>query len=471
MNRSNLNIITRLVSIVLLLILISSGCAHQSNKVEQVPDPVPKPELPPIIKRANALYNAGKALLLEGQIDESKVAFDRTVDILMNADVNNPIVNKYLRYYIDDISKIELEYLKDNTRESGQTDGSLAFLDEIISTPLFFPKKEDIDSFKKKIKKRKPLFSVPIVINPRVVSFLKAFQNIKHDSIQRALNRSANYVDTFKKTFRQMGIPEDLVYLPIIESGFRIKAVSRARANGMWQFMAATGRMFNLRIDWVVDERQDPFKASVAAAKLLKTLYKEYGHWYLALACYNGGTRRVNRAIRRLKTKDFFKIARTRYLRRETRNYVPAFIASLIIAKSPEEYGFKIEKGPSIFDNTKIISVPSPIDLKALAKAANVSYQRLKEINPELIRHFTPFNKKFYRLRVPTTVDEVAMARIKRLPPQKRYFVGWYRIKRGDSLYSIARKFRTSVRKIKRVNKLKRNLIRPGRRLLIPRGK
>jgi membrane-bound lytic murein transglycosylase D len=221
----------------------------------------------------------------------------------------------------------------------------------------------------------------------------------------------------------------------------------------------------------VVDERRDPFKSAHAAAKYLKQLYGQYGDWYLALACYNGGPRRLNRAIRRLKTKDFFKIARSRwYIRRETRNYVPAFLAALIIAKDPKAHGFDIRPEARLFENTKTIRIPSPVSLKDVAKKANVSYKELQRINPELIREFTPFNKDQYTIRVPSSVDPIILAQLKRLPPAKRYFVGWYKVRRGDSLYSIARKFNTSVRKIKRANKLRSNLIRPGKRLLIPRG-
>ncbi len=453
-----------------LLLTIAPACTFFKNDIRVEPKITGQTQSP-IIKRANKNYNKGKFLLLEGKITESKLYFDRTIDILINADTENNTIKQYLIYYIDEISKIELDYLKETKPDIETYSRNNAFLDEVISTPLFFPSAKDIKIFKKKIKKAKPSFSVPIVINPRVVSFLKAFQNIKHNSIQRALNRSTKYIVKFKKIFNDMGLPEDLAYLPIIESGFRVKAVSRARANGMWQFMAATGKMFGLQIDWVVDERRDPYKAAFAAAKLLKNLHDTYGSWYLALACYNGGTRRISRAIRKLRTKDFFKIAKSRYIRRETKNYVPAFIASIIIAKSPEDYGFTIVKEESPYDNSKTITIPSPVDLKAVSKLSNVEVSVLKELNPELIRHFTPFNRKQYKLRVPMDFDQDTLKKLKRLPPQKRYFVGWYRIKRGDTLYSIARKYKTSVRKIKRINKLRRNLIKPGRRLLIPRGR
>jgi membrane-bound lytic murein transglycosylase D len=317
----------------------------------------------------------------------------------------------------------------------------------------------------------KPHYDVPVIQNSWVMSFLIAFMNQRRNNIQNALNRSVEYIDEFKRIFREEGVPEDLAYLPIIESGYRVRATSRARALGVWQFMASTARMFGLRVDWVVDERQNPYKSARAAAKYLKHLHEQFGDWYLALACYNGGPRRITRGMKRMKTKDFFKIARSRrYLRRETRNYVPAFLASLIIAKNPTVYGFKVEEIDKIFHDSKHVTIPSPVKLEDVARLANISYKELKQINPELIRDFTPFDKKSYTIRLPKSVNENSLSEIKRLPPSKRYFVGWYRVRRGDSLYSIARKFQTSVKRIKKTNKLHSNLIRPGKRLLIPRG-
>ncbi len=343
--------------------------------------------------------------------------------------------------------------------------------EEMISIPPFKLTKQEVSLFKKDMDHETPRHTIPITINPRVLSFIKAFKTIRRESILRALNRSVEYIDEFKRIFREKGLPEELAYLPMIESGYRIHALSRARARGVWQFMASTARMFGLRVDWVVDERRDPFKAADAAAKYLKQLYKKYEDWYLALAAYNGGTRRLDRAIRRLKTKDFFKIAKYRwYIRRETRNYVPAFLAALLIAKIPEKYGFTVEPDEKIFENTKTVQTPSPVSLKDMASLTGVPYSTLQKINPELAHEFTPFDKTYYSIRLPKDVDEALLVQMKRVPPEKKLFVGWYKVRRGDCLYSIARKFKTSVKKIKKTNKLRSNLIRPGKRLLIPRG-
>lgn len=471
---------SKLLSLILVIVVIFSACAtgggnrHTKPAATEAGTPVPNPQ-PNYIKQAEDSFQKGKELFLAGDIEEADYYFDRVINILLDTEETAKASDhqEYIEHYTREISEIELNYLKDQQQLSGPQEEHEAFLDEVISTPLFPPSAHEIQEIQKKMDQQGPQYTIPITINSKVVSFINAFRTTRKKNIQNALNRSVEYIDKFKRIFKEQGLPEDLAYLPLIESGYRIRALSRARALGIWQFMASTARMFGLRVDWVVDERRDPYKSAVAAAKYLEKLYDEFGDWYLALASYNGGSRRLKRAMQRLKTKDFFKIAEHRWqLRRETRNYVPAFLAALIIAKAPETYGFTIEKDKEekIFTNTKTIQIPSPVDMKQVADLANISYDELQKINPELIREFTPFDKDFYALRIPDTADETALAQLKRLPPEKKYFVGWYKVKRGDSLYSIARKFNTSVKKIKHTNKLRTNLIHPGKQLLIPRG-
>ncbi len=452
------------------LVLLLSACSNFSNNpgLETVPSPsVTEP--PQNIKNAEFNFEEGKSMLLMGNLDEARVHFEKTLDLLMDSGTRTPEQMKLLDNYIKQISDIELDHMSVSAPENnGEHE---AFLDEVLSTPLFKPSKNEILKLQEKMgeKDRQVQYSIPITINATVVSFLKAFQNTRSKNIQNALNRSVEYVEEFKRIFKENDVPEDLAYLPMIESGYRIEALSRARACGVWQFMASTARLYGLRVDRFVDERKDPFKSAVAAAKYLKRLYEDFGDWYIAMACYNGGTVRVKRAIKKLKTNDFFTIAKSKQIRKETRNYVPAFLAALIIAKEPETYGFNIEPQPSLFENTRIITVPSPVSLKEVASKANISYEELRYMNPELVRDFTPFNSNTYSLRVPTALDETLLADIKKLPPNKKYFdEGSYTVKRGDSLYSIARKFNTTVNKIKSANRMRTNRLNPGKRLVIP---
>ena len=202
----------------------------------------------------------------------------------------------------------------------------------------------------------------------------------------------------------------------------------------------------------------------------MKYLFDQYGDWYIVLACYNGGPRRVEKAMNHLQAKDFFEINQSRYMRRETKNYVPAFLASLIIAKSPAEYGFEPGKGEKIFADTKVVSIPSPVSLTLAASLIGVSCADLKQLNPELICDYTPPHISFYSLRLPQHADESVLANMERLPPSKISTGQIYRVRKGDTLSQIARRFRMTVEKLKRVNGLRSNLIAPGRKLIIPRG-
>jgi len=455
----------------LLLAAVSVGVACAPSRASLKPAAGPPAPVGPAA-RAEAFFQQGQACLDRGDMAGAKSCFNQTVDVLLDAGTAGgagPEVRGVLDEYVRKIADIELNYLKDkNSPENGEHE---AFLDQVIATPLFLPSAQDVLDLKQKVSEAAAVsFSLPMVVNPQVVSFLKAFQTIRHDGIQRALDRMGEFIAPFQETFRRNGIPEDLAYLPIIESGFRVDATSRARARGTWQFMASTARLFGLRVDWQVDERLDPFKAADAAARFLKHLYEEYGDWYIALACYNGGPRRVEKAMRALQTADFFTINQSRHIRRETKNYVPAFLASLLIARSPGEYGFSIGGGEPVFAASKTVSVPSPASLPQVAERLQVPIADLKRLNPELLRDFTPSNLSQYSLRVPAVSDEAALSGLERIPAAKIPKFNSYRVRPGDTLSVIARRHHTSVSRIKQANHLRSSLIRPGQSLIIPGG-
>ena len=453
------------------LAVISFFLACQSARTGPNPAVNPNPVSAPL-SRAEACWQQGKTCLEKGDLPGARSHFDRAMDLLMDgATIGGPGADalNVLNDYIEKISSIELNFLKD--KNSPENEQEEAFLDQVISTPLFLPSEKDVMDLKQKVNETTVVtYSIPMVVNSQVASFLKAFQTIRHESIQRALDRSQEFIEIFKEIFRKNGIPDDLAYLPLIESGFRVDAVSRARAKGSWQFMAATARLFGLRVDWQVDERLDPFKAADAAARFMKNLYEKYNDWYLVLACYNGGPRRVKKAMRMLQTADFFEINQSRHIRRETRNYVPAFLASLIIARSPQEYGFATNPGDVVFGNSKTVTVPSPASFNRIASLLDLPVAELKKLNPELLRDMTPSNLSEYRLRIPAGADEAVLANLERIPADKIPKYNYYRVRSGDSIYAIALRHRTSVGAIKRANNLRSNLIRPGMNLIIPRG-
>jgi membrane-bound lytic murein transglycosylase D len=220
-------------------------------------------------------------------------------------------------------------------------------------------------------------------MNPRVAGFIKFYQSTGRKQFTIWLARSERYIPMMRKVLKSHGLPTDLVYLAMIESGFNPRAYSRSRASGPWQFISGTGRKYGLKMNYWVDERRDPEKSTVAAARYLKDLYDQFDSWHLATAAYNCGEGKMARAIKRYKTEDFWKLSRHRYLKKETRLYVPQIIAAAIIAKEPEKYGFNNIQYQDPLDYEGQ-AVPGGVTLKNIAKASGCSEQILRELNPEL---------------------------------------------------------------------------------------
>ena len=250
-------------------------------------------------------------------------------------------------------------------------------------------------------------------------------------------------------------------------------ATSRAKAVGIWQFIQKTGKRYGLMINRSVDERRDPIRATEAAAKYLKDLYNAFNSWKLAIAAYNCGETRVLRAIMHTDTRNFWKIVETN-LPRETRNYVPKFIAAAIIGRSPEKYGFSISNSIK-YPDVDIVEIKSPTSLKDVAKLANITLKKLKNINPHLRKEYTPYNYKTYDIWVPSTNSvllEKYKKQLKRLKGAKKnrknmLFSGRYIVKRGDTLSGISARYKISMKQIIRSNKLRRLKIFVGQKLKI----
>ncbi len=314
--------------------------------------------------------------------------------------------------------------------------------------------------------------TIPLVINDAVDKNLRYFQEGIADRFQSYLDRFHHYKEIVEPIFREFGLPTELMYLSLVESGFNPRAFSRARASGPWQFMKATGRMYKLNVSWYVDERRDPIKSTVAAAHHLRDLYDRFGSWPLALAAYNAGSGKVSRAIRKTGTRDFWKIRRTWYIRRETKDYVPRFIAAALIAQNPTAYGFLAPEGdPHEFEE---VLIGKPVQLSAISKQTGISFEELKRLNPELRRNIVPRTKgPGYHLKVPVGLASLVAAHHATLPvwtqpppPPTQ----WYRVRRGDSLSVVARRFGMKVRQLKNMNHLSSNLIRVGAKLRVRTG-
>lgn len=276
------------------------------------------------------------------------------------------------------------------------------------------------------------------------------------------LNRKSKYEKMIHGKLKESGLPEDLIYLAMIESGFSPKAWSKASASGVWQFIRATGKRYGLSSNWWVDERRDPEKATGAALAYLGELYTEFGDWYQAMAGYNCGENRIRRQRREDSTRTYWDMQ----LPRETRKYVPKIIAAMIIGHNPKKYGFQVNPEPEIVYDT--VSVFHCLSLETIAKAAESSVEDLKTINPELKRWCTPPNAKSHILRIPVGKREIFLSNYAAL--DKENLVSWYRhkVSRGENLGLLSRKYGVPVAAIKSTNNLRGNIIRIGQRLIIP---
>ena len=296
---------------------------------------------------------------------------------------------------------------------------------------------------------------INIPLNERVLSYIELFQGRLHDFIEEGLKRGGKYLPMIQNVFRAEGLPLDLAYVPLIESAFKPNALSRAKARGVWQFMSGTALENGLRRDWYIDERSDPEKATVAAAKYLKMLSGLFsGDWHLALASYNGGPGRMQRAIKRVGVDDFWKLAeRPKILPRETREYVPMILAAIVIARNPAQYGFEFEaETPAAYEE---IRLDRPVDLRRVAEWAGTTIDEIQALNPELRRWTTPIRDAQYDLRVPEGTGEQVMARLKDAPEVDVASLKWYTVKRGDTLPIIARKLTVSKADLAEANYLK----------------
>jgi membrane-bound lytic murein transglycosylase D len=284
------------------------------------------------------------------------------------------------------------------------------------------------------------------------------------------LDRSETYLPYIRDVFRERGLPEDLCFLPFAESGFNPWAYSRAGAAGLWQFMPYTGRRYGLTVNWWIDERRDPYKATHAAANLLRDLHERFGDWYLALAGYNAGEGKVSWAMRRTGTDNFFDLAKHRgYLKLETRHYVPKFLATIKIVRNLESLGFDPldwDSGSGLAD----LSIQGGTDLLAMAKTIGMSWKQFHQLNPAFRRYVSPPD---HQTTVYLPPEKVAGAREYLAQAKSRPYEGYhrYRIRYGDSWWRLSRSYGVPISILKRVNSTRSNLLHPGQWVMIPGSK
>lgn len=338
-------------------------------------------------------------------------------------------------------------------------------IDDLAVTPPE-PAPEQLEKELKLVEEEAPAFDIPMIVNEKVVTWLDYYTGRHRERFEAGLVRSGRYLSMIHRVFEQAGLPKDLAYMAHVESAYKYRAYSRAGAKGIFQFIAATGRRYGLKRDAWVDERSDPEKATRAAAAYLQDLYAEFGDWYLALAAYNAGEGKIRRGLRSTGAGDFWELARTRAIRTETKNYVPAILAATLISKDPAKYGFKFDPDAPLAYDT--IEVRGAVDLRVLARCAGTDLETLKELNPALRRSQTPPGRTT-GIRVPSGTSAETLTALAKVPQSERVLSHRHIVRKGETLSTIARRYGTSVASIQQANRLgRKTLLRAGRELVIP---
>ena len=434
--------------------------------------PAPVDPVQQLLDAADRHFDAGRNELTLGHLARAKAEFNEALEVLLESPQGarvEPRIREHFDRLVDRIAALELSALATGDGFTEQS-AEPASIDQLLAISTFesaAPTAATAENVQADLEVTE--HDIPIPLNDRVLRYVELFQGRLREFLASGLERGAQYLPMIQNVFRAEGLPLDLAYVPLIESAFKPTALSRAKAKGVWQFMRATGLEHGLRQDWYIDERSDPEKATVAAAKYFKQLHKMFDDWHLAMASYNGGPGRMQRAISRSGQDDFWQLTtNSRYLPRETRDYVPMILAAVIIAKNPAKYGFDVVPTPAPAVET--VSVPPAVDLRRVAEFASVSADEIQRLNPELRRWTTPIRGDRYELKVPAGTAEMVRERLSAANPRELNALQWHTVRRGESLATIARKLRVSRTDLAEANYLRTtSQVAAGQKLLIPR--
>jgi peptidoglycan lytic transglycosylase D len=430
----------------------SSAPHVETQSVEPEAQIVPKTDpVADLLARVDKEYQTGQVNFQAGKLTAAKTNFDRALDMLAKSQMDVKS-DPRLQQEFDLLQKAEKSVQQQDVQEAQASD-------EVPSEPAPIDEANDVTlpadastKAKAEAEIKNTHSDLPLMMTDQVAGYIDYFSGRGRENFENALIRSGRYRDMIQETLKEEGVPQDLIYLAQAESGFHPLALSRAGARGMWQFMSSRARGYGLKRSRWVDERQDPKKATKAAAHHLKDLYSQFGDWYLAMAAYNSGPGSVQSAVKRTGYADFWELYRRNVLPRETRNYVPIILAVTIMAKNPEQYGLdKLELDqPVPYDTVKI---DYPVDLRLVAQCVNVTPYALQDLNPSLLRWTTPENGEF-ELRLPAGTKEQYTAAIEQIPTDKRVWWRYHQVADGETLASIARAYRTTTSAIEKANSL-----------------
>jgi LysM repeat protein/soluble lytic murein transglycosylase-like protein len=449
--------------------LLVCGCAHGGGSARNAKARASRPDTTAtLIAKADAHLDAGVAEIRQGHLNRARQQFDAALAVYLGAPggaLQTPAMAEAYRRTLRTIQLHELEALAagDGYAEPASED---AAIDAVADLPLDELQPGDDTRRVAEDALRGESNDLDITLNDAVLACIDLYQGELREWFGAALARGGRYLPKIRDVFAAHGIPQDLAYVALVESAFKTGALSRAKAKGVWQFIPSTGRRFGLQQDWWVDERSDPDKSTLAAAQYLKELHELFGDWNLALAGYNAGEGKVQRAIDSYGTADFWELARTPAFRAETRNYVPMIQAAIVVAKAPEKYGFDVDAEPLIEADS--VRVADAVDLRVVAECAGSSLDRLRLLNPALRRLATPAHRSF-DVRVPTGTAAATHECLRAIPAERRVAFRAHTVARGQTLASIARQHGTRATDIAQANGLSpRARLARGQELIIP---
>lgn len=449
--------------------------APQAVAKPTLPAPVPVPATDPVldlIAASNRHFDAGQKELQLGHLESAKIEFNRSLEVLLESPLGGrtePRLREHFDRLVERISAYEVTAL---AQGDGFAERRLepASIDDVLAVATFAANPVGPET-KQAVADDPAAHDIDIPLNAKVLSFVQLFTGRLKGYLEEGLSRGARYLPRIQEIFRAEGLPLDLAYVPLVESAFKPSALSKAKARGIWQFMRGTGLEMGLKHDWYIDERADADKATYAAAKYLKTLNRMFdGDWHLALASYNGGPGRVQRAMKRSGRDDFWTLSSSsRFLPRETRDYVPLILAAVIIAKNPAQYGMNIT--PWEEPKVETVQVARAVDIRRVAEWAGTPVQTIQELNPELRRWTTPVRATDYALKVPEGTAAVVLERMAQADPTELASLNRHTVKKGETLATIARRLKVSRTDLAEANYISaRARVRVGQELIIPRA-
>jgi membrane-bound lytic murein transglycosylase D len=444
---------------------LSAAAKEQTPAPAQTPQPEKADPVPAIIAEAEKAYEEGQTDYKAGHLDAAKQDFNHAVDVLMQGPVDVKSDDRLQQEFdkiTEEINKLETIAFKEGDGFAEQQ-AEPAPIDE--ANQVTFPADANVIA-KAEADLKNTRSDLPLMMNEYVAGYINYFSTRGRGVFEGAWVRSGRYREMIFRIFKEEGVPQDLIYLAQAESGFKPTALSRARARGMWQFMASRGVGYGLRRSWWIDDRQDPEKATRAAARHLHDLYTQFGDWYLAMAAYNSGPGNVQQAVRRTGYADFWELYKRNVLPAETKNYVPIILAMTIMSKNPAQYGLDaVEPDPAL--TYDIVKVDYPVDLRLVAECVDVPVEQMVDLNPSLLRRTTPKDQSF-ELRLPQGSKEKYETAIATIPVEKRVAWRYYKVQPGDTLAGVARKYRTTERAIAQANNLQGTQLATEAKLVIP---